>query len=220
MMKMPIEVSDYLATLARIEQASEPTSLEPLFRQAEAAQTVLMGVKEGKALLEEFSGAEFVALKAAARGLVISRGVEIYAQPEPRFFLALAKAHGLPQDIAFFERYAQSWGDDLVPTYLKLRPQPTPCVRFGEGKIAPLYRAWLDYAAQYPAAYTALVQQSLADLEETIVLGTCACDGVASVQQEQQDFLKLFPATPRASAIAARQAQLTSDPDVLPVNCR
>jgi hypothetical protein len=146
--------------------------------------------------------------------------MDIYAQPDPVFFLALAKAHGGPADVDFFTQYAATWGADDVPVYLKLRPQPTPCVRFGEGRLLPLYKAWQGFAAAHPAAYARQSAQNLGDIEEAVSLGTCACDGVESVRGEQAAFLAAFPAHPKASAIRARRDQLEKDPDALPVNCR
>lgn len=213
-------VSDYLGALSAVEKSTSPVSLEALFDKAEAAQNALMEVTGDQAVLERYSDAEFAALQAQVRGLKLHREMDIYAQPEPAFFLALAKAHGLPADIAFFERYAASWGPDLVPTYLKLRPQPTPCVRFGEGLMTPLYAGWKDFAAQHPGAYTAHAAQGSADIEEALALGTCACDGLESVRTEQAAFLKRFPDAAKASEIKARREQLVTDPDVLPVNCR
>lgn len=217
---LPTAVADYLAALATVEKSTAAVSLELLFNKAEAAQTALMEVTGEQAVLERYSDAQFVALQAQVRGLKISRGLDIYAQPEPAFFLTLAQRHGQPADVAFFTQYAATWGPDSVPRYLKLRPQPTPCVRFGEGQIAPLYAAWKQYAAQHPDAYARLVQQNIRDLEEAVALGTCACNGLESVRSEQADFLKQFPDTPQAAAIRARREQLVKDPDVLPVNCR
>ena len=94
------------------------------------------------------------------------------------------------------------------------------CVRFGEGKIAPLYAGWKSFAAQHPSAYAAHAAQNMADLEEALALGTCACDGLESVRREQADFLKQFPETPKAAVIKTRRDELASDPDKLPVNCR
>lgn len=216
----PAAVADYLAALAAVEQAKAPVSLEPLLEKADTAQSALMEVSGEQAVLERYSDAEFASLQTQVRGLKLHRELDIYAQPDPAFFWSLAKAHGQAQDLAFFEQYNASWGADLVPTYLKLRPQPSPCVRFGEDRIAPLYTAWKNYAAQYPGAYRAKVQQNLADLEEAVALGTCACDGLASVQREQTAFLKLFPDNPKAGEIKARAEQLLKDPEAMPVNCR
>ena len=213
-------VADYLKALAEVEKSASPVSLEGLFEKAEAAQAALMSITGEEAALERYSAAEFTTLQAQLRGLTLHRELDIYAQPDPPFFLALAKAHGLPGDKAFFTQYAATWGPDLVPIYLKLRPQPTPCVRFGEGRIAPLYADWNAFATQYPAAYAKHAAQMLADLEEALALGTCACDGIESVRTEQADFLKEFPNAAKAPEITARREQLARDPDVLPVNCR
>lgn len=219
-MSAPAAVQDYLAALAAIEAGKAPQSLEALLAKAEAAQNALMEVTGDQAVLERYSDAEFATLQAQLRGLKLNRNLEIYAQPEPTFFLALAKAHGLPADIAFFEQYAASMGEDLVPRYLKLRPQPSPCVRFNEGVIPELYAGWRSFAAAHPAAYAAQAKQNIADLEEALVLGTCACAGVESVRAEQAAFIERYPDHPKRADIAARRQQLVDDPDVLPVNCR
>lgn len=216
----PAAVADYLSALAAIEKSATPVSLEALLGQAEAAQSALMEISGDQAVLERYSDAEFSVLQAQLKGLTLHRGMDVYAQPEPAFFLRLAQSKGRAEDTGYFMRYTSSWGPDLVPTYLKLRPQPTPCVRFGEGRIAPLYAAWLDYRAQYPDAYRARVDENLHDLEEAVALGTCACGGADSVLREQAEFLERFPTTSKAAEIKARREQLIGDPDALPVNCR
>ncbi|MDO9454380.1 MAG: hypothetical protein Q7J29_16185 [Stagnimonas sp.] len=221
--QMHAPVADYLAALDSVEKSKTPGSLEPLFDKAEAAQGALMeitGGEDGKAVMEAYDEASFTALQDQVRGLKLRRGLDIYAQPDPVFFLALAKVHGTPADIAFFTQYAATWGPDDVPVYLKLRPQPSPCVRFGEGRIAPLYAGWQAFATQHPSTYAQRAQQNLRDLEEAVALGTCACEGLESVRSEQAGFLKQFPATPKSAEIKARQAQLASDPEAMPVNCR
>jgi len=217
---LPAAVQDYLAELKAVEAAKAPVSLEALFAKAEGAQNALMEVTGDQAVLERYSDAEFSALQATVRGLKLHRNLEIYAQPEPAFFLALAMAHGQPTDVAFFKQYVASMGDDLVPRYLKLRPQPSPCVRFDEGVIEPLYAGWRALAAAQPQAYITTTQQNIADLEEALVLGTCACAGVESVQKEQAAFVARYPDNAKVAAIKARSAQLISDPDAVPVNCR
>lgn len=217
---LPREVAEYRTALAAIEQSKTPVSLEALFNTAEAAQNALMEVTGEQAVLERLSAEAFATLQSQMRGLSLHREMDIYAQPLPSFFLDLARAHGLPADVAFFEQYAATWGPDLVPVYLKLRPQPTPCVRFGEGRIAPLYAGWLRFVTEHPNAYRESAAQNLRDLEEAVALGTCACAGADSVLSEQAAFLKTFPTTPKAAEIKARSLQLVNDPDVLPVNCR
>lgn len=218
--QMAAPVVEYLAALEAAEKSKGHVSIEALFDKAEGAQAALMSITGEEAALERYSADEFTALQAQVRGLVLHRELDIYAQPDPMFFLGLAKAHGLPADAAFFTQYAATWGPDLVPVYLKLRPQPTPCVRFGEGRIAPLYAGWKAFATQHPTAYARHAAQMLADLEEALALGTCACDGLESVRSEQAAFLKQFPDAAKAPEITARREQLARDPEVLPVNCR
>jgi hypothetical protein len=219
-LSLPAPVQHYLDTLATVEQSAQPVSLEPLLAAAENAQTALMEVTGDDAFLESLGEADFAALQAQLRGFSLARGSDIYAQPQAGFFLALARAHGRPQDIAFFTLYDQTWGADGVPVYLMLRPQPSPCVRFGEQRIQPLYRGWHGYRKAHPAAYRAAATQQLKDLEEAVALGTCACKDIESVLAEQRGFLKAFPATPVAGQIRARMRQLKTDPEALPVNCR
>ena len=219
-LNLPTPVQHYLDTLATVEQSAQPVSLEPLLAAAEAAQTALMEVTGDDAFLESLGDADFAALQAQLRGFSLARGYDIYAQPQAAFFLTLARAHGRPEDIAFFTLQNQTWGADGVPVYLMLRPQPSPCVRFGEDRIAPLYRSWRGYLKAQPAAYRAAATQQVKDLEEAVALGTCACKGLDSVLNEQRGFLKAFPTTPVAQQIRARMRQLKTDPEALPVNCR
>ena len=93
-------------------------------------------------------------------------------------------------------------------------------MRFGEDRILPLYRGWQQFRSAYPAAYADRTAQQLADLEEVVTLGTCACDGIDSVLREQKTFLEAYPDHAKAGEIKARGAQLRNDPDAMPVNCR
>lgn len=219
---LPEAVQAYIAELDRVEKSSSPVSLEPLFAAADAAGTALIHITsdDAKVYMDIFSDEEFAELKKKLRGIELSRGEEVYAQPDGRVLEPLAVAHGRPEDIAFFRIYREIWGENLFPIYLKPLPQPTPCVRLGEGIIPELYENWLAYARKYPKAYTATVQQTIQDLEETEVEGVCACGDVGGVLKEQGSFLNRFPKTPRAAQIRARMHQLKTDPDKRPLHCR
>lgn len=219
---LPEPVTAYIQELDRVEHAATPVSMEPLFAAADAAGTALMHMTGdgAKVYMDSFSDAEFVELQARLRGIQLNRGEEVYAQRDGRVIEPIAIAHGRPADIAFFRLYRELWGQDLFPIYLKPLPQPTPCVRLGEGIIPELYENWLAYARKYPDAYTATVQQTIQDLEETEVEGVCACGDVDSVLKEQHSFLKRYPKTPRAAEIRARIHQLKTDPDKRPLHCR
>ncbi len=219
---LPEPVTAYIAELDRVEKSTTPVSMEPLFAAADAAGTALIHIEsnDAKVYMDVFSDAEFAELQSKLRGIQLSRGEEVYAQPDGRVLEPIAIAHGRPADIAFFRIYRELWGETLFPIYLKPLPQPTPCVRLGEGIIPELYENWLAYARKFPDAYTATVQQTIQDLEETEVEGVCACGDAESVLKEQGSFLKRYPKTPRAAQIRARMHQLKTDPDKRPLHCR
>lgn len=216
----PEPVNRYLETLQLVENAPEPVSLEPLFAAAEQVQNTAMLIEGDLAWLETLSDSEFAALTQALRGMRLSRGYDVYAQPDPEFFKQLSQAHGYAADRAFFLQYRRSWDDDLIPIYLRLTSRVAPCVRFSEGVIADLYLGWLTYHRQYADSYTAYTDQSIKDLEEVVELGTCACGGQDSVEYELSGFLARFPQSPVRSGVLNRLQQLEDDPDMRPVNCR
>lgn len=219
---LPEPVTAYIKELDRVEHATTSVSMEPLFAAADAAGSTLIHVvsDDAKVYMDTFSDTEFAALQTQLRGIQLSRSEEVYAQLDARVMEPIAIAHGRPADIAFFKLYRTLWGEDLFPIYLKALPQPTPCVRLGENIIPDLYANWIAYAHQYPNAYTATVQQTIEDLEETQVEGVCACGNIDSVLSEQNAFLKRFPKTPRAAQIRARMRELKTDPDKRPLHCR
>ena len=219
---LPEAVTAYITELASVEKSTTPVSMEPLFAAADLAGTALIHVtsNDAKVYMDNFSESEFAELRAKLRGIELNRGDEVYAQIDARVLLPIAEAHGRAADIAFFKLYREMWGENLFPIYLKPLPQPTPCVRLGEGIIPELYENWLSYARKFPDAYKATVQQTITDLEETEAEGVCACGDIDSVLTEQSSFLKRYPKTPRAAQIRARMHQLKTDPDKRPLRCR
>jgi hypothetical protein len=216
----PAAVDAYVAEVARIESATTPQSLEPLLAAAEQVQTAVMAIDREEAWIERLPEPDFQALKKRLRGLVVNRGLDVYAQPDPDFMLKLADAHGRDVDRDFFRVYRQHWSADLVPVFLSLTVRPTPCVRFGEKIIPDLYDAWRGYVARHPDAYADFSVQAINDLEEAVALGTCACGDTASVLSEEKGFLDRFPDTRVAAQIRSRMQQLQERPDERPVRCR
>ncbi|HEX4872501.1 MAG TPA: hypothetical protein VFV27_09330 [Nevskiaceae bacterium] len=217
----PAEVAAYQAEYARVQAASAPVSLEPLFAAAEAAQGALMKIEGEQAWIERLDEPAYERLRAALPGLVLSRGVEIYAQPDPDALLALAERQGGEADRAFFRLHRAYWSADLVPRYVRLRADyATPCLEYGQGELVRLYQTWSDFQRVHPQAYPAFAGQIVADMEEAITLGTCTCNDVAGVLAEQQQWLTALPDSSVAERVRARMQQLQTDPDAQPVWCR
>lgn len=218
----PAAVTAYLEILAGVEDADPPVSMEALFAGAEAAQDELMRMDATgqQAWIETLSAEDFDQLSQRMRGLRLSRGRDVYAQPDPNFLSELAQRQGRPEDRDFFRVYRRSWGADLVPSYLRLTHRVSPCVRFGENVIPDLYAGWRAFRDRHPMAYATSAAQAVRDLEEAVELGTCACGGHDSVEQELSGFVTRFPDTPSRPGILARLQELEDDPDRRPVQCR
>ncbi|HEY0972895.1 MAG TPA: hypothetical protein VGE57_00200 [Solimonas sp.] len=217
----PQAVDNYLAALAQVERAPKPVSMAPLLTAAEVAQDALMQiVDEDRAWIETVDDETYAALRTELRGLSLSRGYDVYAQPDGAFLRELATRKGLDADRAFFALYADLWSDEHLPRYLSLGTRSVPCVRFDENVLPTLYTQWREFSQRHPQAYSAHVRQTLADLEEAVALGTCACGDAASVERELRGFLKRFPTTPVAGQISERLIELKSDRNLRPVHCR
>lgn len=217
--QLPAAVTAYADILAAIERAQSPTSLEPLFDAGDSAQAALMRIEGDRAWLERQSPELFARAREAMRGYVLNTGDDIYALPDLKFYVDLAKRRGRPADVAFFSLSKQAEGSNFLPLYLQEK-LPTPCVRYGERIVNELYEAWGNYAKSYPKNYAQWSKQYLRDLEEVMALGTCACGDAASVQKDQAEFLRRFPMNPVRKDVEKRMSELKTQSTVQPVNCR
>lgn len=218
----PAALDAYLSALAAVEQAQAPVSLEPLMAASLAAQDALMEIQGlgDQAWIEQLDEPSWEKLRGEMRGFRLSRGYDVYAQPDAAFLDTLAQAHGRPADREFFRLYRGFWSEELLPVYLSIGERPTPCVRFGEGVLQEQYAAWRGYARSYPKAYAGFTRQTLADLEEAVGLGVCTCTDADSVKRELSGFVKRFPQSPVAGKVRDRLVELKENPDRRPVMCR
>ncbi|HEY1075949.1 MAG TPA: hypothetical protein VGE51_04615 [Fontimonas sp.] len=219
---LPAEVDAYLQALSAVEKADSPVSLEPLLAAAGAAQDKLMEIQPGsdQAWQETLSDKDYQTLRQQLRGLQLSRGQDVYAQPDGAFLNRLAQAHGRPEDQAFFALYASLWTEEMLPKYLNLGTGQAPCVRFGDGIVSALYREWWAYWTANAPHYADFTMQVLRDLEEVVELGTCACGDVESVRKELRDFTGTFPHSPATPAAQLRLAELSREDVDHYVHCR
>lgn len=215
---VPPSVATYLEKVASAGKPGPMASLEPVYDAALAVQNDLMTISKDLAWIEYLSDADFAKLRSRLKGFVLSRGVDIFADPDPKFFRELAEQHGEPADLAFFNLLEKSLAADYLPIYVKSQGRGV-CVRYGENVIQPYYAGWLDYLHQSPARYKLKVAQSIADLEDAVGLGTCACGDIDSVQQELKSFVNRFPTAGINGKVRDRIEQLDKDPWKLPVHC-
>lgn len=219
---LPVELDAYLQALSAVEKADAPVSLEPLLAAAGSAQDKLMEIQPNsdQAWQETLSDEDYATLRKQLRGLQLSRGHDVYAQPDGAFLNKLAQAHGRDEDRAFFALYARLWTAQLMPQYLSLGTGQSPCVRFGDNIVAPLYREWWAYWTANAPNYADFTTQVLRDLEEVVELGTCACGDVDSVRKELGEFTAAFPHSPATAKATQRLAELNRDDVDHYVHCR
>lgn len=217
----PAAVMAYLGELQRVESSGGEAPMEPLFEAAQATTDALMRFDGDLAWIETLPDGDFDALVRSLRGMRVSRGQDVYAHPDGAFLHALAEQSGTAADRAFFALYARSWHPDGLPIYLRQKAERiAPCVRFSEDVIPELYSAWRVFQFEHPQAYAAFARQWIADLEELVELGTCACGDQDTVEHELSGFITRFPETPVRGAILSRLQQLEDTPTMRPVNCR
>lgn len=216
---IPESAGTYLTDLAKLEKDSGTTgSLEPLYALALQLREDLMAIAGDFARIEGLPEADFAQLQQRLRGFRISRGVEVFAEPDPAFFLDLARQRGERADIAFFSLLQRSRDADLLPDYVMAHGRGV-CVRYGEGRIAPYYAGWLSYRGAFDQHYAVQTAQEISDIEDAVGLGTCACKDQESVEEELTGFAGAFPTSPATPRIGDRLLQLQKDPERLPVRC-
>lgn len=215
---VPASAAAYITKLGELKKEAGPTSLEPVYALALTVQEDLMALTNDYARIEGLSETDFAQLQQRLSGFRLSRGVDVFAEPDPAFFLDLARKHGERADVAFFSLLERSRGADLFPDYLTPQGRGV-CVRYGEGRIAPYYAGWLSFRGAFDKRYDAQSAQEIADVEDTVGLGTCACADQESVAEELTGFARAFPASPATLRIPDRLRQLKDDPHRLPVRC-
>lgn len=205
-----------------LRAAPEPRSLQSLFDAALGVQDALMTIDESEyAWLERISDAEAAAIQARLPGLVLHRGFDVHVAIDTAAMVALADAHGRPEDQAFFARYRVSHSEQSLPLYLRYTDRAAPCVRFGEPVLEEQYALWQDFQTRFPRAYPEFVQGWLRDIEDVMRHGTCTCtETQAPVEASLAGFIERFPQTPVRTEVEARLQQLRSAPYEKPVWCR
>lgn len=180
------EVNAYRDELARVERASEPVSLEPLFSAAGEVKETLLPV------IEDLSAEEFAEVERTLRGLVVNREEVLLAEPDAAFFFELARKHGRPADLAFFRVWRATFPGSVWPSYLEQQTDVSGCTRYGAGELVARYADWRAFQRRFPDAYRAAVRERLKDIEREITEGTCACGGKEETLAELRTFAERF----------------------------
>ena len=193
----------YYAALKQL-RASEKGELEPVYR---------LGLEAASWLLDKLSARD-EALAAGKtvkdfdetlEGFEVGTDEMISAEPDPAFFLKLAKAKGMPADVSFFENHRLTYASSSGwPVYRSQQTDATGCERFEAPELIPVYRAWTEYAAKYPGSYVKEVEEQLSDIESMMTERTCACGKKEEVLASFQAFIRAFPKAAITPKVKAR----------------
>ncbi len=194
----------------RIEEVLEKGS------RAAAALVYVEGV------LENLSDVERKTVVDKMEGFIITtqgEGVWV-AEPDPDFFLTLAKTYGEEADILFFDAYKRGFPDGLTVVYFQLRTHDTGCINYGTLDLVDLYRRWTRYGQQYPNRYAARVAHHLQEIQVLLTDGRCACGGRESVLTEFRGFVDAFPRASFTPRVHDRIEELEADKSSILFGCR
>jgi hypothetical protein len=210
-------VARYEAALAKA-RGQKSVNVEELYGLALGAGAEVLRdlVKVTEA---QFAGKEAKPAVTAVQGLTLSWENVLYAEPQPKFFAALAKEKGRPADQAFFERLAATKPEGTWPVYIAQQTDDSGCVRYEARVVTPVYRGWLEFRKRFAKAYPRAVAQELERAEHALA-GTCACGTRSDVEAGLAELAKTLTGT-KAGAIAKRQLDgLRAGKSELRLECR
>jgi hypothetical protein len=164
-----------------------------------------MRIDENRAtLVETLSAAEFQRLERDLPGVLLSREVTTFVKLDPDWFLDFATSHGDDADRSFFAAYKQTYPDGVWPAYVMPQTDYSGCVAFGEGRLVAAYRTWSEYGRSHPQRYKLRADAELDQVGKALAESTCACDDVATVEKEMQQFVRALPRSPIADRVSDR----------------
>lgn len=193
----------YAEMLAQWRAASspDPNNMEILLENGQQAAAAILDAAE---FMDDATFAEVV---KNMDGYLISRDELIVAAPDSKRLIELAKEHGTPADVRFYELMGQTL-NGYWPVTMEQLADLTGCIRYGSQDLVRLYDAWHDFKKQYPTAYTKAIHDPnlllLADIEDQLLNGVASCDGPDAVAKEYAAFIKTHPNTELAAKLKKR----------------
>jgi hypothetical protein len=207
---IPEEVYAYSRGLDRLMNgAHSDLNLETLLALGRKASDVLVRPEiAGSAyLLERLSEENFQEVVRKMKGFWVNRQEVVYVEPDPRFFLELARTIGDRPSVDFFEACKKT-SENAVPIYIQQQTDYNGCIQFGSMSLVASFRTWNTYRQNYPKRYSAEVMKFVRDLEFNLAEGTCACGGREDALREFERFVREFPNTTITKRVHERIDQI------------
>jgi hypothetical protein len=207
---VPDEVSAYgrAIEVTRTKKKSEINVEQLLALGRHAGDALLKPINaRGMNALEELSDESFQAVAHQMEGFWVNRQEVLYVEPDPSFFLKLARSSGDQASIEFFEAFTKTFQHGWK-IYHEQQTDYSGCIRFGSMSLVNSYAIWDAYRIRHPKRYSGEVQTILKDLEEDLAAGTCVCGEKNEVMKEFQEFIRAFPSSILAKRLQERLDQI------------
>ena len=210
----------YRRAVVALESHKSGASVEQVFeRGLHVRDLLLRGDPHGTTLVEALSSTEYDSLKRQLSGFVIGRDEAVFANPDPEYFIDLARQFGDAGDRAFFDAYRKTRPSGVWPVWLQPQEDASVCTRFGEGDLVGTYRLWADFRQGYPRKYRGEVDEFLVALEDEVSGATCACGDPGSVLKELEAFDRAYPQARVGDNVRRRIRELREDRSPIRFGC-
>jgi hypothetical protein len=150
----PPEIEQYNVLLKKIESSKKKQSLKPLFY---ILTTYIFNKQINSDLLDKTEEYDqfLLGLKKNFIGIgYYEQDGAIFAVPDAKFLLNLAKTHGTDEDIEFFKIYSKFVNEenpDQDHPYMNRGDEHfTICTNFSSPQIYDFYHDWIWYIGTYP----------------------------------------------------------------------
>jgi hypothetical protein len=213
-------VQTYRSILDSLESGERGATVEKCFDAARAVRSALLRTVGAKTVIESLSDSEFESLSQTLPGVILNREEVLLAEPEPKFFLSLARRHGGPADVQFFKNYAATVPGGVWRSYTIQQTDVTGCTDFANGELVKRYAGWLAFRSAHPKAYFSAVRDQLAAIERAVSEDTCACGSRGGVLRELELFARTFRNSPVRPKVQGRIRAIRRSRSSVNFNCQ
>lgn len=183
--------------------------LEALLQMGRKASIALVRSPQGERenILERLSKKDFEEVRHKMKGFFVNRDETVYVEPDPDFFIEIAKRAGDQPSLEFFQGYSKTI-PNAWPIYIEQQTDYSGCIRYGSISLADTYARWRDYGNKFPTHYVAEVANFIRSVEDELAEGTCACGNKESVVKEFQAVIQAYPQAKIALRLRKRINQI------------
>lgn len=206
-------IGAYGREILRAEASAAPVSLEPLLERGNKLAAEL------KPIIEKLPAGDYEQVLRDMKGFVVNRDEVILAEPDARYFSALAGKVGTDEDRAYFAFMLKVAPEGYWPIYVVRQTDVGGCTDYGTGTLSKLYAEGTATASRLGRYYRGKVEKTLDDIARQLTAATCACGDLRSVAKELRTFLETSPDAVPAAAVTARLSSIERGEHIMRTEC-